>query len=206
MREAPTRTVALTGGIAAGKTAVTERFRAHGVPIHDADVAAREVVAAGTPGLAAIVATFGEDIVAADGQLDRRALRRTVFSDADARRQLEAIVHPRVDTWLRERVRSERGTWCLLAIPLLAETWPRFQWVDRIAVVEAPVATRKERLMQRDRIDAETAEGMLTSQASDTDRRALADDVIENNGDATTLDTAVNELRQSYDRRWPAVE
>lgn len=188
----------MTGGIAAGKSAVCRAFEAHGVHVHDADVAAREVVAPGTPGLAAIVETFGPRMLDANGELDRRAMREQVFADAEARRRLEAIVHPRVDAWLRERVRADTGPYCLLAIPLLAETWPQYAWVDRVALVEAPLASRIARLTQRDGIDAAAAQRMLDAQASDAARRALADDIIDNSGDLTALDAAVERLHQRY--------
>lgn len=191
-------TVALTGGIAAGKSAVSRRFEALGVHVWDADAAAREVVAPDTPGLAAIVETFGHGILQVDGSLDRRALRKKVFADDKARRRLESIVHPRVDAWLREHAHADDGPWCLLAIPLLAETWPQYEWVDRILLVEASAETRIARLMRRDGIDETAARRMLEAQASDEARRALADDVIDNNGDESALDAAVQRLHQRY--------
>lgn len=190
--------VALTGGIAAGKSAVSRRFEAHGVHVLDADVAARDVVASGTSGLAAIVEAFGHDILQADGNLDRRALRERVFADKEGRRRLEAIVHPRVDAWLRERSRADNGPYVMLAIPLLAETWPQYEWVDRILLVEASAEARIARLTQRDGIDEAAARRMLEAQASDEARRALADDVIDNNGVESDLDAAVERLHQHY--------
>ncbi len=192
------RNVALTGGIAAGKSAVGRRFEARGIHVYDADTAAREVVAPGTAGLAAVVDAFGQDVLRTDGSLDRRALRERVFADADARRRLEAIVHPRVDVWLRERAAADSGPWCLLAIPLLAETWPQYQWVDRVLLVEAAPEVRIARLMQRDGIDRDAARRMLEAQAGDDARRALADDVIDNNGDEAALDAAVETLYRRY--------
>ncbi|HET7663036.1 MAG TPA: dephospho-CoA kinase [Rhodanobacteraceae bacterium] len=190
--------VALTGGIAAGKSAVSRRFEALGIRVQDADVAAREVVAPGTSGLAAIVEAFGHDILQADGSLNRRALREHVFADKEGRRRLEAIVHPRVNAWLRERGRNDKGPYGLLAIPLLAETWPQYEWVDRILLVEASTEVRIARLMQRDRIDEASARRMLDAQASDEARRALADDVIDNNGDLDALNVAVEKLHRHY--------
>lgn len=190
--------VALGGGVAAGKSAVTRRFEALGIGVHDADVAAREVVAAGTPGLAEVVEAFGEGVLQPDGQLDRRAMRLRVFADAAARARLEAIVHPRVHAWLRERVAADRGPYCIMAIPLLAETWPRYAWADRVLMVEAPDALRIERLMRRDGIERGVAERMLAAQASREQRLALADDVIDNDGDEASLDAAVAALHQRY--------
>lgn len=194
----PFRTVALTGGIASGKSAASSAFQARGIAVHDADVAAREVVAPGTPGLAAIEKAFGARFIGADGQLDRRAMREHVFADSAARRRLEAIVHPRVNTWLHERADVDAGRYCVLAIPLLAETWPQYDWVDRIALVDAPREQRLARLVERDAMDAATAARMLDAQASDTTRRHLADDIIDNCGDLESLDQAVARLHQRY--------
>lgn len=190
--------VALTGGVAAGKSAVAERFRAHGVNVHDADQAAREVVAPGSRALADIVQHFGSDMLDAHGALDRKRMRQRVFDDAAVRAQLEAIVHPAVHAWLRERVQHENGPYCLLDIPLLVETWPQFDWVDRVLVVDAPEHLRMQRLMRRDGIDTALAQRMLTAQADRERRLQLADDVIDNGGDETQLDAAVDALHRRY--------
>ena len=190
--------VALTGGVASGKSAVARRFEALGVNVHDADAAARTVVEPGTPALAAIAASFGAGMLLADGTLDRRAMRAAVFADADARRRLEAIVHPRVRDWLRARVDADRGVYCMLAIPLLAETWPQYAWVDRVLLVDAADDIRIQRLMQRDGIDRASAGHMLAAQATRAQRVALADDIIDNNGREAALDTAVAALHQRY--------
>lgn len=190
--------VAVTGGIASGKSAVSRRFEALGVHVYDADVAAREVVAPGTPGLARIAEVFGEDVMLPYGRLDRRALRMKVFADPAARRRLEAIVHPLVGTWLREHVATDDGAYVILAIPLLAETWPRFDWVDRVLVIDAPGKQRIERLIARDGIDATLARQMLKAQASREQRLALADDVIDNSADVTRLDPQVERLHTRY--------
>jgi len=190
--------IALTGGVAAGKTAVTRRFEALGVHVHDADVAAREVIEPGTPGLAEIVEAFGVGALDDSGRLDRPAMRQRVFADPAARRTLEAIIHPRVRQWLHERALAERGPYCLLAIPLLAENIEHYRWVDRVLLVDAPEPVQIERLTARDGIDETLARRMLAHQASRTERLALADDVIENSGDEAALDTAVAELHRRY--------
>jgi len=190
--------VAVTGGIASGKSAVTRRFEALGVPVHDADVAARAVIAPGTPGLQAVVEAFGADVLDADGALDRAAMRRRVFADAGARRTLESIIHPRVRAWLRQRADEQHDPYGLLAIPLLAENIDSYRWVDRVLVVDAPEATQLARLQQRDGIDAALAQRMLDGQASRAQRLALADDVIDNSGDEAALDGTVAALHQRY--------
>ena len=190
--------IALTGGIAAGKSAVTRRFAALGVPVHDADVAAREVVAPGSEGLAAVIAAFGDGALDAHGHLDRAAMRRRVFADPSARETLEAIVHPRVRQWLHERALADTAPYCLLAIPLLVENLDHYRWIDRVLVVDAPADLQLARLMARDGIDEALARRMLAQQADRAQRLALAHDVIDNSGDEAALDAAVAALHQRY--------
>jgi dephospho-CoA kinase len=190
--------VALTGGIAAGKSAVARRFQALGVPVHDADVAARAVVEPGSDGLAAVVGVFGEEVLDAQGGLDRPAMRRRVFANEAARRALEAIIHPRVREWLRARALADRHPYCLLAIPLLAENIAHYRWVDRVLVVDVPESVQLSRLIARDGIDETLAQRMLDRQATRAERLALADDVIDNSGSEAALDDAVDRLHQRY--------
>ncbi|WP_449429395.1 dephospho-CoA kinase [Rhodanobacter umsongensis] len=190
--------VALTGGVAAGKSAVARRFEALGVHVHDADVAARKVIEPGTPGLAAIVDTFGTAVLDAAGRLDRPAMRQRVFADPAARQQLEAIIHPLVRQWLHDRAAAEPGPYCLLAIPLLAENIAHYRWVDRVLLVDVPESVQLARLVARDGLDEALARRMLASQASRAERLALADDVIENSGGEAMLDHAVAGLHQRY--------
>lgn len=190
--------VALTGGIASGKSAVTRRFEALGASVYDADLAAREVVKPGSEGLAAIVQAFGPGVLDAQGQLDRAAMRRRVFADDMARHTLEGITHPRVRRWLREHAEADRGPYCLLAIPLLAENIAHYRWVDRILAVDAPESVQLERLVRRDGIDETLARSMIARQASREQRLALADDVIVNGGEEATLDAAVGKLHERY--------
>jgi dephospho-CoA kinase len=190
--------VALTGGVAAGKSAVTQRFAALGVPVHDADMAAREVVAPGSEGLTAVVAAFGSEVLDAEGRLDRPAMRRRVFADPTARQTLEAIIHPRVRQWLHERALAETVPYCLLAIPLLAENIEHYRWIDRVLLVDAPVELQLARLIARDGIDEALARRMLEQQASRKARLTLAHDVIDNSGDEAALDAEVAALHQRY--------
>ena len=190
--------VALTGGVAAGKSAVARRFEAHGVHVYDADVAAREVVAPHTPALAEIEFVFGAGVLDAEGALDRRAMRERVFADPDARRKLEAIIHPRVREWLRRRVGRDRGPYCMLAIPLLVENRHEYEWVDRVLLVDAPEALQIERLMRRDGISREAAQRMLDAQSTRAQRLAIADDMIVNDGGESALDAQVAALHAQY--------
>jgi len=190
--------VALTGGIAAGKSAVSRRFEALGIHVYDADIAAREVIAPGSEGLAAIATHFGAEVLDASGQLDRAAMRQRVFADEGERRALEAITHPRIRSWLRERVLADRGPYCMLAIPLFAENHDHYRWVDRVLVVDVPEAVQLQRLLLRDGIDEALARRMIERQARREHRLSLAHDVIENSGDELALDQAVAELHARY--------
>lgn len=197
-RPHPHFVVALTGGVASGKSAVAARFEALGVAVYDADAASRAAVAPGQPALAEIAAAFGADVLNADGTLDRRALRTRVFADASARATLEAIVHPRVRAWLEERVEADRGAYCILAIPLLVKARDDYAWVDRVLLVDAPEAVQVTRLMQRDGVERDAARRVLAAQASRAARRAIAHDVILNDRDEAALGTEVAALHRRY--------
>lgn len=190
--------VALTGGVAAGKSEVARRFEALGIHVHDADVAARAVVEPGEPALKEIESEFGAEVLNTDGSLDRRAMRERVFENPQARKALEAIVHPRVREWLRQRVASDTGAYCMLAIPLLAETWPQYAFVDRVLVVDAPDELRIARLMRRDLVTRKQAKQTLAAQVAREQRMTLAQDVIVNDRDTAHLDAEVAALHARY--------
>lgn len=192
--------IGLTGGIAAGKSEVSRRFEALGITVADADLAARAVVAPGSEGLARIAAHFGDTILQADGQLDRAALRARIFDSAQARQALEAITHPAIRQLLRESCEQAEGPYAIAAIPLLTEAGGRQQypWLDRILVVDVPVAVQHARLMQRDGIDAALADRMIAAQASREARLALADDVVVNDGHPDHLQAHVERLDRAY--------
>lgn len=192
--------IGLTGGIASGKTAVTRAFEALGIVVADADLAARDAVAPGSAGLAGIIATFGHDVLDAEGKLDRAAMRRRVFDDADARRRLEGIIHPRVRALLDEQCRTATSPYAIAAIPLLAEVGGRtvYPWLQRILVVDVPVETQRQRLIQRDGIDDALAERMIAAQATRAQRLAIADDVIVNAGSLEDLQRRVALLDAQY--------
>jgi dephospho-CoA kinase len=152
--------------------------------------------------LSAVVDAFGRDVLAADGGLDRAAMRRRVFANADARSLLQSILHPRIRGLLQDRVRQAAGTYALVAIPLLAEGGGRaaYPWLDRILVVDVPRALQYARLLARDRIDAELAEGMLDAQADRRQRLAIADDVLVNVDPIERLAPQVAALDAQYRR------
>lgn len=174
-------TVGLTGGIASGKSLVESAFRALGVPVLDADQVAREVVQPGTPGLAAVLARFGEDLQRPDGQLDRRALREKVFADDAARRDLEQLLHPLIGERLEAWRAAQTAPYVIWSIAILLES--RFRRdVDFILVVDVPEALQHTRLITRDGIDAALATRMIEAQASRRQRQVAADGLIDNSG------------------------
>ena len=189
--------IGLTGGIASGKSTVAQRFMDLGVPVIDADVAAREVVAPGKPGLQQVIDRFGSRVVAENGELDRRALREIVFSDPDARRDLEAILHPLIRTDMDRNAAAAVGPYIVMAIPLLIEGGSRDR-VDRILVVDVDEAVQLQRVMARDHCSSEQAQAILASQAPRSARLAAADDVLPNGGTVTELRQAVDALHQQY--------
>ena len=192
--------IGLTGGIASGKSALEKAFAKQGVVVADADLLAREVVAPGEPALAAVVERFGRDVLQADGQLDRAALRVRVFGDPDQRRALEAILHPAIRARLEAICRAAPGPYAIATVPLLTEGGGRaaYPWLHRILVVDTPAAVQKARLMQRDGIDATLADQMMAAQASRAERLALADEIVVNDGDIHHLQHAADALHLRY--------
>jgi dephospho-CoA kinase len=181
--------VGLTGNIASGKSSVAARLAELGATVIEADVLSREAVRPGTPALAAIRARWGEKVIAADGSLDRAALRRIVFSDAAARRALEAIVHPAVHRLREVHMAAARAAGARLVIcdiPLLFETGLEGT-VDRIVLVDAREGTRRERLMGDRGLTAAEADAMIAAQAPASTKRGRADLIIDNDGSRESL-------------------
>ncbi len=187
--------IGLTGGIAAGKSAVASRFAELGALVVDADAIAREVVEPGTPGMAAVVAEFGPRVLAADGALDRAALARVVFGDEEALARLDRIVHPLVRRRVAQMAAAAPpGTVVVQDVPLLVETGGA-RGYDLVVVVEAPEEVRVGRLGRDRGMDAAEARARMAAQASDAERRAVADVVLLNDGD-------LDGLRAEVDRVW----
>jgi dephospho-CoA kinase len=189
--------IGLTGGIASGKSTVAQRFMELGVPVIDADAAARAVVAPGKPGLAAVSKRFGPRVLAENGELDRRALRDLIFKDPGLRRDLEAILHPLIRADMEQSAELAVGPYAVMDIPLLVEGGSRDR-VDRVLVVDVDEAAQLERVMARDRCTLEQARAILASQASRSARLAAADDVLLNTGTVTDLRQAVDHLHEQY--------
>jgi dephospho-CoA kinase len=189
--------IALTGGIASGKSTVARLFEALGARLIDTDQISRELVRPGAPALQAIVQRFGREVLATDGSLDRAALRARVFSDPAARADLEAILHPRIREEVDARSARVGGPYQLVAVPLLAETGTQDRY-DRVLVVDCDPAQQLLRLMQRDGIDAAAAQRVLDAQATRAQRLAIADDVIVNDGHVSHLAPQVERLHRAY--------
>lgn len=192
--------VGLTGGIGSGKSAVAELLARHGAVIIDADLLAREAVEPGTEGLAAVVDEFGEEMLTADGHLDRAAMGRLVFSDPAARARLNAIVHPQVRR-LAKLAEQQAGEDAIIVqvIPLLVETGQRDDF-DVVVVVDVEPTTQLRRVIERDRLSAEDASDRIAAQASRQDRLAAADVVIDNSGSLSDLAEQVANVWQQLRR------
>jgi dephospho-CoA kinase len=189
--------IALTGGIASGKTVVANEFADLGVPVFDTDQIARDVVEPGTASLAQIVTAFGASVLDGTGRLDRRRMRDLVFSNPALRKKLEAITHPAIREELARRSVATTGIYKIHVIPLLIEGGSAGIY-DRVLVVDCPEETQMARLMQRDRTDELAARRILAAQATRAQRLAQADDVIENTADIAALRDQVRALHANY--------
>jgi len=197
MTSPPPFRVALTGGIASGKTTVARLFAELGVPLIDTDVIAREVVEPGQPALAAIVRSFGPEVLDAQGCLDRRRMRERIFAEPAVKQRLEAILHPAIRAEMERQSRLAGGPYQVLVIPLLAEGRRR-DHVDRVLLVDVPEALQVERLVSRDGVSREQAQASLDAQATRAERLAIADDVIQNSGRVDDLEQQVRALHEQY--------
>lgn len=189
--------VGVTGGIGSGKSTVCAEFSRYGIPVIDTDEVAREVVIPGSSGLAAVVAKFGAGVLAGDGALDRTALRRIVFADQALRVDLEAILHPRIRRRVQDLIAQVTMPYCLLGIPLLVERGNR-QQVDRILVVDCPVATQVARVMARDKLTEQEVAAIMCTQATRQERLDKADDVVMNASDRSEIQAQVKNLHARY--------
>jgi dephospho-CoA kinase len=193
--------VGLTGGIGSGKSEVSRRLAAHGAVIIDADAIAREVVEPGTPGLDAVVASFGKEILLADGSLDRPRLGEIVFADAEQRARLNAIVHPLVAARMRElEALAGAGSIVIHDVPLIAENNLAGGY-DLVVVVDVPPRLQLERLVRQRGMTRDQARARIAAQASRAQRLAIAGIVIDNSGSLAELDRLTGELWTELRRR-----
>lgn len=190
--------VAITGGIGSGKTTVANQFAALGIEVVDADLIAREVVAPGTPALAAITSHFGPEILTEQGLLDRRVLRERIFSDPAAKSWLNALLHPIIRSEMLRQCAAVSSPYCLLVVPLLVEN-RLTELADRVLVIDVDEATQIERTCHRDGVSREQAQAILASQANRSERLAMADDVLDNqSGTTETIRERILALHETY--------
>lgn len=194
--------VGLTGGIGCGKSTVAKHFVQLGVPVIDADAIARDVVAIGQPALQRLQLSFGEGVLNSDGSLNRTWLRERVFSDAQQKQQLEAIVHPCIYQAIQmqlERLIQQAAThYCIVCLPLLFETQESAYFIDRVLVIDCPLETQIARVQQRDHFTIDRIQSIIDTQVSRAFRLTRADDVIDNSDAEDRLAERVKKLHNLY--------
>jgi dephospho-CoA kinase len=190
--------VGVTGGIGSGKSTAAQLFRERGADLVDTDAIARELTRPGQPALEQITARLGAEHLAADGGLDRDKLRNRVFSNPDARRALEAILHPMIRREVEARVRASTGPYVLVLIPLLVETEGYRDLVQRVLVVDCDERLQVQRTMQRSGLTEGEVRAIMQAQATRSQRLALADDLIHNDGSPEELARQVDALDARY--------
>lgn len=192
-------TIGLTGGIGSGKSTVSKFFEELGIPCCDADEFARVLTQVNSPALLEISELFGPEILDDQGQLNRHRLREIVFSQPRKRQQLEAILHPRVREKIQSWIDRQTASYGIISVPLLTENQNQYQF-DRILVVELDPLSQKQRTAKRDNVDEIDVEAIIAAQANPNERRAIADDVINNNGDIDELQQQIRRLHEKYRR------
>lgn len=190
--------VGLTGGIGSGKSAAATLFEEFGAAVVDTDAIAHELTAPGGTAIAPIRAAFGDEVVAPNGALDRAAMRRKVFTDAQAKGRLEAILHPMIRAEADRRSAAARAPYVVLVVPLLVESGGYRSRVQRIAVVDCPEAVQVARVMSRSGLSAGEARAIMAVQVDRPARLAVADDVIDNGGELAALRPQIEALHRRY--------
>lgn len=190
--------IGVTGGIGCGKTSVADAFARLDAPVVDTDAIAHELSAPGAAGQRAVVAAFGQDAVAADGSLNRAWLRQRAFADPAFRARLEATLHPLIGDETLRRMTAWTAPYGLCVVPLLFESGRLLGHVDRVLVVDCPEATQVARVMARSGLAAAEVRAIMAAQAPRAERRARADDVIDNGGTMQALERQVAELDRRY--------
>ena len=187
----------LTGGIGSGKSAAAERFAEHGIHVVDADQAARWVVEPGRPALQQLAEHFGVEVLQSSGALDRQALRKRIFEDAEQRRWVEALLHPLIAQEITDNLAQATSPYAVFVSPLMVESG-QYKRTERLLVVDAPIELQRERTLKRDTTTPEQVEAILKAQASREQRLALADDVLLNDRDLAWLQSEVDRLHHFY--------
>ena len=189
--------VGLTGGIGSGKSTVTRSFSTLGINIIDADVIARDVVSVGSQALTEIANHFGPDVLLADGNLDRNKVRDIIFSDPQAKKWLESLLHPKIRKKILDEIELSHSIYTIVSAPLLIETGLD-QIVDRVLVVDIPETIQIERTALRDKISNKQVETIILSQVNRETRLQRADDIIDNSGSVEETKAQVEKLHTTY--------
>lgn len=190
--------VGLTGGIGSGKSAAADEFERLGAAVVDTDRIAHELTRAGGGAIAGVRALFGDSAIAADGAMDRKAVRERVFSDPASKQRLEALLHPMIRAESERQIAAATEPYVVHVVPLLVESADYRKRVQRVLVVDCPEALQVERVRTRSGLSAAEVEAIVRSQVSREKRLAAADDVIDNSGTIAALQKQVRELHQTY--------
>jgi dephospho-CoA kinase len=190
--------VGVTGGIGSGKSTVAELFAKAGAEVIDTDQIAHALTGPEGAAMPAIRAAFGDAFVDARGALDRSAMRHLVFSDAQAKSKLEALLHPRIDGHVRERLSKSIAPYALVVVPLLVETGTYRGLLDRVLVVDCDEALQRSRTMARSALSSDQVQAIMRAQATRDERLVLADDVISNDDTEQALGSQVRRLDLKY--------
>lgn len=190
-------TVALTGGIGSGKSTVADNFSRLGITVVDADIIARQVVEPGQPALGIIADHFGNEILLQDGTLNRRALRAKIFSSAEEKKWLDALLHPLIHQRTQTEINQALSPYVLWVVPLLVENNLQ-QKADRVLVVDVSPEVQIARTMARDKVSREHAQQIIAAQATREARLSAADDVINNDGAPEKVAAHVDRLHSQY--------
>lgn len=193
--------IGLTGGIACGKSVISREFERLGVPVIDTDILAREVVEPGEDGYKAVVSHFGTAILDANGAIDRSALRKIVFANAEERVWLESLLHPLVKSRVRQLAAQLDAPYLVVVVPLLVES-AMVDWFDRIVVVDTEPEAQLKRIIERDNIERKLAEKMVAAQIDRQKRLSYADDILYNNAGIEQLVQEVERLHSQYQSQY----
>jgi len=189
--------IALSGGIASGKTYVSNKFRSLGVDIVDTDIIAHEIVLPGRSALEEITDNFGKSVLQKDGALNRKLMRKIIFEDSKKRLILESILHPKIQNVVKNKISSLNGPYQIIVVPLLTKS-PILKQVNRILIIDCDEKKQLKRLIKRDGISTKLASQIMLSQSDRNERLSIADDIILNDDDFDILDTQIINLHRYY--------
>ena len=189
--------IALSGGIASGKTYVSDKFSSLGADIIDTDIIAHEIVLPGRSALEEITDNFGKSVLQKDGALNRKLMRSIVFEDSKKRLILESILHPKIQNEVKNKITSLNGPYQIIVVPLLAKS-PILKQVNRVLIIDCDEKKQLKRLIKRDEISTKLARQIISSQSDRKERLSIADDIILNDNDFDSLDTQIINLHRYY--------